>query len=81
MFISVNIYFFYEKMSTEKSLETKVIGVRVSSMMDKMIKDVLSTDTHLNESDLGRDALREFIRTRYPSIYEKHLGKERVRSG
>ena len=48
---------------------TKVIATRVTESMFYLIEKYLEKDTHVNNADLLRDAIREKIRRDAPDLY------------
>jgi Arc/MetJ-type ribon-helix-helix transcriptional regulator len=53
------------------------VGARIPSRFKELIAEFLKRDTHLNESDFVRDALREKIRRDAPELYaELFIQKE-----
>jgi len=47
------------------------IGARVPRTLKKLMEQFVSRDTHINESDLIRDALREKIQRDAPDLYKQ----------
>jgi len=56
------------------------ISARIPIPLKKLIGKYISIDTHINESDFIRDALREKIQRDAPQLYE-NLFRERTESG
>jgi len=52
-------------------IETRVLSVRVTIPMVKIIRKYLQIDTHVSKSDFIRDALREKIKRDTPNLYSK----------
>jgi Arc/MetJ-type ribon-helix-helix transcriptional regulator len=48
-----------------------VVSARVPLQLKQLVSKFIQKDTHLNESDLIRDALREKIRRDAPLLYEQ----------
>ena len=58
--------------------QDSVVSARVPVMLKKLVEEFIQLDTHLNKSDLIRDALREKIQRDAPNLYEQHFqGKYR----
>ncbi len=51
--------------------ETTVLNVRVPIKFKKIIEDYVQMDTHMNESELVRNAIRDYIKTNAPELYQK----------
>jgi Arc/MetJ-type ribon-helix-helix transcriptional regulator len=51
--------------------ETTTITFRLPLTLRDLLKDYLSLDTHMNESDFLREAMREKIKREAPRLYEK----------
>jgi len=49
--------------------QEKFVGARVPNRLKELIAEFIKRDTHLNESDFVRDALREKIRKEAPDLY------------
>ena len=49
--------------------ESVVVSTRIPSNLKKIIEKYLEKDTHLNESDLLRDALREKLKRDAPELF------------
>jgi len=47
------------------------LSVRVPATLKELIKKVIETDTHLNESDFVREAIREKILREAPMLYKR----------
>lgn len=45
------------------------IGLRVPTKLKQLVAEFIKRDTHMNESDFVRDALREKIRRDAPELY------------
>jgi len=52
------------------------IAVRVPKTLKELIREIVSMDTHLNEADFVRDALREKIQRDAPELYRRVFLKE-----
>lgn len=52
-----------------------VVSARVPVKLKRLVAEFVQRDTHLNESDFVRDALREKIRREAPDLH-KQLFKE-----
>ena len=46
------------------------IGVRIPATLKALISEFVVQDTHLNESDFIRDAIREKIQREAPELYQ-----------
>jgi len=55
---------------------TAYIGVRIPKKLKELIKKVVSLDTHLNEADFIRDAIREKIERDAPQLYKRLFERE-----
>ena len=47
------------------------IGVRVPKTLKELIQKIVEMDTHLNEADFVRDAIREKIQRDAPELYRQ----------
>ena len=52
------------------------IAVRVPKTLKELIREIISIDTHLNEADFVRDAIREKIWRDAPELYKQLFFKE-----
>lgn len=50
---------------------TEILNVRVTAKFKKLINRFLELDTHMNESELVRDAVRVYIQTNASGLYEE----------
>ncbi|MCK4482851.1 hypothetical protein KAU55_06455, partial [Candidatus Bathyarchaeota archaeon] len=50
-----------------------VVSARVPIKLKRLVEEFIHKDTHLNESDLLREALREKIRREAPDLYRRIL--------
>lgn len=48
-----------------------VINVRIPQTLRELVQKFVERDTHLNESDFYRDAIREKIMREAPELYQK----------
>lgn len=48
-----------------------IIAARVPKKLKELIQKFLERDTHMNESDLIRDAIREKIKREAPGLFEE----------
>jgi Arc/MetJ-type ribon-helix-helix transcriptional regulator len=53
-----------------------MVSARIPHSLKKLMEKYVALDTHLNESELIRDALREKIQRDAPNLYEKQFEKE-----
>lgn len=53
-----------------------MVSARIPRTLKKLMEQYVALDTHLNESELIRDALREKIQREAPSLYQKQFEKE-----
>ncbi len=51
--------------------ETTILNVRVPVKFKKIIEDYVQMDTHMNESELVRNAIRDYIKQNAPELYQK----------
>jgi len=51
--------------------QESVIAARVPKTLKELIAEFVKQDTHMNESDFVRDAIREKIRREAPHLYTK----------
>ena len=51
--------------------EATTITFRLPLTLKDLLKDFISLDTHMNESDFIREAIREKIRREAPKLYKK----------
>jgi Arc/MetJ-type ribon-helix-helix transcriptional regulator len=51
--------------------ETTTITFRLPLTLRDLLRDYLSLDTHMNESDFLREAMREKIKRDAPRLYKK----------
>jgi Arc/MetJ-type ribon-helix-helix transcriptional regulator len=51
--------------------ETTTITFRLPLTLRDLLKEYLSLDTHMNESDFLREAVREKIKRDAPKLYKK----------
>jgi len=59
-------------METQKHEKKDVaISTRIPSTLKELMRKFVSIDTHINESDLVRDAIREKIQRDAPHLYEQ----------
>lgn len=61
-------------MAKEKDV---VIGFRAPATLREIVKEFVSLDTHMNESDFYRDAVRQKIQREAPELYKRLFEKER----
>jgi len=55
----------------DKQKEEAVIAARVSQTLKALIQKYIAQDTHLNESELIRDAVRQKIQKEAPILYQE----------
>jgi hypothetical protein len=55
----------------EKQKEEAVVAARVSFTLKQLIARFIAQDTHMNESDFVRDAIREKIQRDAPELYRQ----------
>jgi len=58
------------KQALEKDRDA-IIAARVPSTLKELIKRFVIKDTHMNESDFLRDAVREKIKREAPDLYKQ----------
>jgi len=61
-------------------MEEKLVHmtVRVPKTLRDLIKQHIELDTHINESEFVRDALREKIRRECPELYKQQFENQTV---
>ena len=59
-----------------KRRNTEIVTARVTSKTKQMIAEFIRLDTHLNESDFLRAAIREKLRNDAPDLFEKMMKQE-----
>lgn len=60
----------------QKVAEMPIISARVSEAFKKMIQKYIEMDTHVTESDLVRDAVREKIEKNAPFLLEEMIAEQ-----
>jgi len=59
-----------DKQGREKNMKKEVrINARVPLSLKKLMQQFVAKDTHINESDLIRDSIREKIQRDAPELY------------
>jgi len=66
---------FYGDKTMEKRKDA-YIGVRVPRTLKNLISAIIEVDTHLNEADFVRDAIREKIQRDAPELYRRLFTRE-----
>lgn len=51
--------------------KTKMLGTRISQPLYRVVTEYLSRNARLNESDLLRTALNEYLKREIPSLYRE----------
>ena len=60
----------------KKVMEFPIISARVSEAFKKVVQKYLEIDTHVTESDLVRDAVREKIEKNAPFLLEEMIAEQ-----
>lgn len=58
----------------EQTKKTKMLGTRVSHSFYEVVKAYLAKDACINESDLIRRALAEYLENKIPETYREIMG-------
>jgi len=62
--------------SEKEGRQIHAVSTRISDAVYQMMEEVITRDLHVSNSDFLRDAIKFYIRQRWPDIYAKYSGEK-----